>query len=76
MSASNKQSLGLCRLCRYVSFGLNDTRLFDVSSVSPPFRGDTSDTRPKSIGAGAMNKKLFSGATAQHPSRGHWPQGP
>jgi len=33
--------IGLCRLCRYVSFALNDTRLNDVSFVSSPFRGDT-----------------------------------
>jgi hypothetical protein len=36
----------MCRVCRYVSFGLRDTRHFYVSFVSHPFRGDTRDTSP------------------------------
>jgi hypothetical protein len=41
MSASKSLHLGLCRLCRFVSFGLRDTRLNLCRVVSPPFRGDT-----------------------------------
>ena len=47
MSTRKRLIIGLCRLCRLVSFGLNDTRHKSVSFVSTPFRGDTNDTRPE-----------------------------